>query len=31
MHTHKLDAVKVEYVGKIVLSHAVLKESSKEG
>ena len=30
MHTHELDAVEVECVGKIILSHAVLKESSKE-
>ena len=27
MHTHKSDAVKVEYVGEIILSHADLKES----
>ena len=30
MHTHELDAVEVEYVGKIILSHTVLKESSEE-
>ena len=30
MHTHLLDAVEVEYVGKIILSHTVLKESSEE-
>ena len=30
MHTPELDAVEVEYVGKLTLSHTVLKESSKE-
>ena len=30
MDTHYINAVEVEYVGKIILSHAVLKESSKE-
>ena len=30
MHTHQLDAVEVEDVGKIILRHVVLKKSSKE-
>ena len=30
MNTHKLDAVEVEHVSKMILSHAALKESSKK-